>query len=74
MFNEHCSWPNWRIQSRALFWPMAILILRVRIDFTFGHLNPLYQVQGLGFSGEIGYQSFLYPSEREVNPLHMFSL
>ena len=53
---------------------MAISILRVEIDFTLGHLNPLYQVQGLGFSGEIGYQSFLYPSEREVHPLYMFSL
>ena len=28
-----------------------------------------YQVQALGFSGEIGYQSFLYPSEREVSSI-----
>ena len=28
-----------------------------------------YQVQALGFSGEIGYQSFLYPSEREVTSI-----
>ena len=35
--------------------------------------NPLYQVQALGFSGEIGYQSFLYPSQREVHPLKIYS-
>jgi len=56
--------------SRERF-PEAKMPTGMSARFNFG-AKLAQEVQGLGFSGEIGYQSFLYPSEREVRSLLLF--
>ena len=46
--------------------PAAIPVAGMSARFNFG-AKLATEVRGLGFSGDLGYQTFLYPSEREVS-------